>query len=133
LLIVERVESAGCGVEAIVRLADPSLRRTPAIPGCAEELLRRLPGLVRHRCECGSARGIAAELADTETAHALEHVALELLALDGYPRTMRGHTSWDARRDGRGVYRVFLGIDDVAVARDALERGASLLAQLAAR
>ncbi|MDP2402115.1 MAG: hypothetical protein Q8M66_09055 [Actinomycetota bacterium] len=133
LFVVERVESADGGVEALLRLTDLSLRRTSAIPGCADELLRHLPGLVRHRCECGSAHGIAAELADTETAHALEHVALELLALDGHPRTTRGHTRWDARRDGRGVYRVFLGIDDPASVSDALGRAAALLSEIANR
>jgi len=101
-------------VEALLRIADPRFIRTSAMPGIADEILRMLPGLARHRCECGSARGIAAELADTETAHLIEHVALELLVLEGAPRSLRGETRWDFRRDGRGVFRVTIGYDGPA-------------------
>lgn len=93
--------------EAIVRVSSPVYMRTRAVPDIAKRVLARYPEMVRHKCACGSARGIASELADTETPHLMEHIALELLALDGAPRSeTRGETSWDFARDGRGVFRV---------------------------
>lgn len=131
--VVERVVPVPVGIEATVRLTDAAMRHTRAAPGLADEVLRRLPGIVRHRCECDSACGITAELADTESAHLLEHVALELLVRDGFPRTMRGKTEWDFRRDGHGVYRVFLGCENPLAARRALEEAVALLADLSNR
>jgi hypothetical protein len=107
-------------VDAIVRVVDPAYLRTTAHADVASLALTLLPGLVRHRCECGSAHGIEAELADTETPHLLEHVALELAALAGSPRTLRGETSWDFSRDGRGVFRISLAYDDDRVMLGAL-------------
>lgn len=94
--------------------------RTSVQPTLAEECLALLPGLARHRCECGSAHGIVAELANTETPHLVEHIALELLALAGWPRDTQGRTRWDFARDGRGVFRVWLACEDGVAARAAL-------------
>jgi len=110
-LRIESFEDLGDAIECRLRIADPRFTRTSSAPGIAEEIVRTHPGLRRHRCECGSAHGIEAELADTETAHLVEHVALELMALNGAPRTLRGETSWDFKSDGRGVFRVRLGYD----------------------
>lgn len=95
--------------------------RTSAVPELATCLRALLPGLARHRCDCGSAHGIEAEFADTETAHALEHVTLEIMALAGSPRTLRGETAWDFARDGRGVFNVSVECDDERLAAAALE------------
>lgn len=133
LFIVERVDPVPGGVEATVRLTNAAMRRTDVVPGLAEAVMKRLPDMVRHRCECGSARGVARELADTESAHLLEHVTLELLALDGFPRSMRGMTQWDFGRDGRGVYRIFFGCEDSLAARRALEEAVALLSDLTSR
>ena len=97
--------------------------RTSAAPGLGTRAVELLPGLVKHTCENGSAHGIVAELADTETPHLLEHVAFELMALSGSPRTLRGETVWDFSADGRGVFRVRLGFDDDLVALAALRDG----------
>jgi cyanophycin synthetase len=94
--------------------------RTSVVPDLAEKALALLPGLARHTCENGFAHGIAAELADTETPHLLEHVAFELMALSGSPRSLRGETAWDFSADGRGVFRVRLGYDDDLVVLGAL-------------
>lgn len=129
-LVVEDVTVSPSRVEAVVRVVDPRYLRTTAFPGLAKRALGMFPDLVRHRCESGSAHGIAAELADTETPHLLEHIALELAALDGSPRTLRGETRWDFKADGRGVFRVSLEYDDEARMRDALARAAQVVGEL---
>ncbi len=116
------------GLEAVVFVSSPEVMRTSAFPGLAEELLARYPGLRRHPCE---ARGIVAELADTETPHLLEHLALELLALDGLPRLeLRGRTAWDFATDGRGVFRVRLCGAPAAECRAALTDALEVLGPL---
>ena len=122
---------AAC-VEAVVRVHDRDLLRTRAVPGLAARALSDYPGLKRHRCECGSARGIEAELADTETAHLLEHLALELMVGRGAPRSLRGETRWDFVRDGRGVFRVSVGCDPAAgatpdMAEECLREGTEIV------
>ena len=137
LILVQRVVDKGGRVEALVRVTDSSVMRTSAVPALADEVLVKWPGLRRHRCECGSAHGIAAELADTELPHLLEHVALERMVLAGAPRALRGETRWDFRKDGRGVFRVSLayadpdtGFEDRALAESALREGARELDEL---
>lgn len=126
VLTLESVESVQDGIEARIRVASPEWMRTIGHPALAEETLSLLPGLARHRCDSGSAHGIVAELADTETPHLVEHIALELLALSGWSRDMRGRTHWDFARDGAGVFRVWIACEDIAAGRTALE-GAVLL------
>ncbi len=126
-LVLERVEVGESAVEAAVRVTEPRWMRTSEVPGFVESALRILPGLARHRCDCGTAHGLERELADTETPHALEHVALELMALAGSPRELGGETVWDFAADGRGVFRVRVGYDDDLVALGALDRGVRLV------
>jgi len=120
-LSFEHVEVGPQVVDATVRVADRALARTSSVPTVAPRALELLPGLRRHSCENGSAHGIAAELADTETPHLLEHVAFELMALAGSPRSLRGETAWDFSADGVGVYHVRLSYDDDLVALGALK------------
>lgn len=122
-LFVERVDVRDAAIEARVRVRDPRLTRTSTVSGLADSALELLPGLLRHRCDCGSSHGIQRELADTETPHLIEHIVLELMALSGSPRSLRGETEWDFAADGRGVYRVRIEYDDDLVALGALERG----------
>lgn len=114
-------------VAAIIHVDDQACSRTSSIPGLVERVLGLLPGLRRHTCENGSAHGIAAELADTETVHLLEHVAFELMALSGSPRTLKGETTWDFSVDGVGVYRVRLAYDNDLVALGALKAAALIV------
>lgn len=122
-LILEHVEVGESHVEARVLVAEDAPLRTSAVPGLPAAALALLPGLARHRCECGSARGIAAELARTETPHLLEHIALELMALSGSPRQLAGRTSWDFEGGGPRVFVVRLDFDDDLVAVGALSAG----------
>jgi len=119
-------------IEAVVRVADVAFARTGPVPGLDERALGLLPGLRRHTCENGSAHGIAAELADTETPHLLEHLAVELMALSGSPRTLKGETIWDFSADGVGVYRVRLAYDNDLVALGALKVSAGIVEWLMA-
>jgi hypothetical protein len=118
-LRITRVEVEPEYVEALIA-AEPALARTSRTPGLSERALELLPGLRRHRCDNGSAHGIAAELSDTETPHLLEHVAIELIALSGSPRDLPAETSWDFARDGAHVYRVRIRYDHDLVALGAL-------------
>jgi hypothetical protein len=126
-LHIERIEVDPDRVEALVRVTDPAFARTSAVPGLPARALELLPGLSRHTCANGSAHGHVAELADTETPHLLEHVACELMALAGSPRTLRGETAWDFSADGVGVYRVRLAYDDDLVCLGALRNGAEVV------
>jgi hypothetical protein len=119
-LVIERIDVSPSHVEALVRVPAEKPMRTSAAAGLAHRARAMMPGLVRHTCDNGSSHGILAELGDTETPHLLEHVAFELMALSGSPRTLRGETSWDFSADGRGVFRVQLGYDDDLVALGAL-------------
>ncbi len=91
-----------------------------------------LPGLSRHSCENEANARFADELADTETPHLLEHVACELMALAGSPRSLKGETRWDFATDGRWVYRVSLAYDDDLVALGALKEAGPMVEWLLA-
>lgn len=125
-LSIDRIEVGPERIEAVVR-AEPSLARTSVAAGLPTRALDLLPGLVRHTCENGTAHGIVAELADTETAHLLEHVAVECMALSGSPRTLRAETLWDFARDGSHVYRVRMAYDIDLVALGALREGLGIV------
>lgn len=103
-------------VEAIVEFDDDEGLRTSEATDVPARMLALLPGLRGHRCDNDDGRSFIAELPDTELAHLLEHAALEVMALAGSPATMRGDTSWDFARDGRGVFRVRVAYDDDRVA-----------------
>lgn len=120
VLAVDRVEVGPAALEATVRVVDESRQRTCSVPGLADRAVELLPGLARHTCENESGLDALREFADTETPHLLEHVASELMALAGSPRSLRGATEWDFARDGRGVFRVRLEFDDDLVALGAL-------------
>lgn len=126
-LQVERVDVGAGRLHAIVRCTDLARMRTSACPGLAERALDLLPGLARHSCECGSSHGFVAELRDTETPHLLEHVAFELMALSGSPRTLHGRTTWDFASDGPGTFHVYLDFDDDLVALAALREGVAVV------
>ncbi len=122
------VDVAEHSVTALVRF-DPAepLRTDPAL---ASRALSLLPGLARHHCDNTEGSVFSAEARDTEIAHLLEHVACELMALAGSPRTLRGETAWDFARDGRGVFRVTLQFDDDLVALGALKSAAAIVGAL---
>lgn len=129
-LVIERVAVGAATVTALVRVPPGVPSRTSAIPGLAESVIRLLPGISHHRCQCGSSHGVLSELADTQIVHLLEHLALELMSLSGSPRSLGGCTEWDFARDGGGIYRVSIEYDHDLVALAAVCEAASLLTTL---
>ena len=127
VLKIERVDVGPERVEALVRVTDSDFASTAAAPGLPGRALGLLPGLARHTCENGSAHGHVAELAETETPHLLEHVACELMALSGSPRSLRAETAWDFAADGPGVFRVRLAYDDDLACLGALRNGVEVV------
>jgi len=120
VLAVEAVEVDDREIRARVRITHPALMRTSATPELAERAATLLPGLARHTCDNDSNADFMRELRDTETAHLLEHVTMELAALAGSPRSLRADTSWDFAADGRGAFRLRLDYDDDLVVLGAL-------------
>lgn len=107
-------------VEAIFAFDRDEPIRTSSFPGLAKRAIASLPGLRGHRCDNGEGLTFVEELADTEIAHLLEHVAVELMALAGSPDTLAGRTAWDFAADGHGVFHVRVEYDDDLVAIGAL-------------
>lgn len=127
VLQVERVQVDSTRIEALVRVNEQGFARTSAADGLPARAMELLPGLRRHTCENGSAHGHLAELSDTETPHLLEHVACELMALSGSPRSLRAETAWDFSADGPGVFRVRFDYDDDLVCLGALRNGVEVV------
>jgi len=133
VLKIERVDVRPERIEALVRVTDREFATTAAAPGLPDRALGILPGLARHTCENGSAHGHVAELANTETPHLLEHVACELMALSGSPRSLRAETAWDFANDGPGVFRVRLAYDHDLACLGALRNGVEVVEWLLGR
>jgi hypothetical protein len=123
---IERVCVRRERIEATVRVADASALRTSDHPGSADRAIALLPGLSRHSCRNRSGRRFVDELSDTEIAHLFEHIAVELMALSGSPRTLNAETTWDFSTDGRGVFRISIEYDVDLVGLAALKEGASV-------
>jgi len=107
-------------IEAVVVFAEGEATRTAEVEGAAHRALTLLPGLRGHRCDNAAGKRFSDEVSDTELAHLLEHVALELMVLAGSPDTLRGDTAWDRSADGPGVFRVRVAYDDDLVCLGAI-------------
>lgn len=124
---VERTEVGETSLEVLLRAEPAEALRTSAYPGLPGRALALLPGLARHRCDNPEGRSFVEELPNTEMAHLFEHVACELMALAGSPRTLRGETRWDFHAEGHGVFRVRLAYDDDLVALGAVKAATTLV------
>jgi hypothetical protein len=129
---IESVTVGESAVEALVRV-DPRFTRTSVSPLVEAALVDLLPGICRHSCENDSASSAVEELADTESAHLCEHIALELMAMAGSPRTLKGRTEWDFSTLGPGVFKVSIEYDHDLVAIAALDEASTLAAWLLTR
>lgn len=108
-------------VDVLVDVGDAEMLRTAADESIAERALILLPGLDRHTCANGDGRTFTEELADTEVPHLFEHVVMEIMAQAGSPRSLKGETSWDFKRDGHGIFRVSFEYDDDLVCLGAIK------------
>lgn len=120
-MLIQSIAVCPDRVDVVVRMDDPREMRTSQDPAVVARAVQLLPGLGDHRCVNDLGQAFADELADTEVPHLLEHVTLELMALAGSPRSLKGETEWDFRRDGRGVFRVSLEYDDDLVCLGAIK------------
>lgn len=121
------VESVADG-RVTVRLAvDPARMRTSDVPGLASRALDGLPLMVGHACDNADGRSTREEFQDTEVAHVVEHVAIELLSRVAPVRGLRGETAWDFAADGQGVFRVTVHHPDTACAAVALREACRLV------
>lgn len=108
-------------VDVVVGIDEAGVMRTATAPGVADRALELLPELETHLCHNDTGRSFAEEIADTEVPHLFEHVVMELMARAGSPRSLKGETSWDFRRDGKGVFRVSVEYDDDFVCLGAIK------------
>lgn len=108
-------------IDVVVHIQSAQVMRTSLDEAIAERALAVLPGLAGHRCFNGAGKTFSEEIADTEVPHLFEHVVLELMAEAGSPRSLKGETAWDFKRDGRGVFRVSLEYDDDLVCLGAIK------------
>jgi len=93
--------------QSVYLWVDPCYRKTAKIAGLGTRLIERLPNLRYHLCENFAGRMFVDELIDTETAHAFEHVLIELLGeLDPKIEIIRAFTKWNWADYGRDVYVV---------------------------
>ncbi len=99
----------------------------------ASRVMRRMPLMAGHTCDNSGGLRFSDEAADTEVAHLLEHVAVEILARTAPQRGCRGETAWDFSRDGRGVFRVTVHHRDADAAAAALERAVDVLEEAASQ
>lgn len=128
-----RVHSVTVGpdrVDVVVHMEPAEALRTSASPAAPGRALRLLPGLAQHRCHNDDGLSFGDEVADTEVPHLFEHIVLELMAEAGSPRSLRGETHWDFKRDGRGVFRVSLEYDDDLVCLGAIKAAGPVVAYI---
>lgn len=117
-------------VDVIVDVGDAEAQRTISDRTIARKALELLPGLERHVCRNSEGRTFAEELADTEVPHLFEHIVIELMAKAGSPRSLKGETSWDFKRDGRGIFRVSFEYDDDLVCLGAIKAASKVMSYL---
>ena len=105
-----------------LQCASFDLQLDPVVPATTHKLnlnllFEQYPKLRIHRCDSGHHRSFFDEARQTETAHLLEHVAVELLALSGVPRDrVRGETGIPRATclEGQATYRLrFYGADSL--------------------
>jgi len=125
-----RVESvsvaSGRAVARIVHVTGEP-RCTSESPGALERILGALPGLAGHRCDNSTGVSFVAEAADTELAHVIEHVALELMVLSGSPRDISGETRWTRKVQDPDIFDVSLAFDDDLVCLGALRAAVEIV------
>ncbi len=116
-LDVEHIAVAKDGITLAVRCEPPHARVSAAQ---AQEALRRLPNLARHVCVNENGQTFGDDIAGTQPAHLLEHVAIELMAREhGSGSGLMGHTSY---ADDKGVMLVKLTFRDDIVALRCIKR-----------
>ena len=106
---------------ARVRLANGAPARTSEDIEATNRVYQLMPQIADHACVCDKGDTLRASLGDTELAHLLEHVALELLARAGVEDVSVGRTT---ETDDERVWDVELTCPDDALTLGALSSAA---------
>ncbi len=120
----KRVQVGPKNLEATVELAPSAPLRTGEDPEGTNRVLELLPDLVDHLCLGDSSPSFAEVVTDTELAHLLEHVAVELMA-----RTDIAGDISCGQTEGLGerLYRITLSCPDDVLVASALSCAAWIL------
>jgi len=103
--------------------------KTTDLPGFNDLLIQALPGLKSHHCASGRPGGFLRRLEDgTFLGHVIEHVALELQAMAGWP-VVYGKTR---QAEGKGTYNVVFECGSTAGGAEAGRRAVEIVETLAA-
>lgn len=114
LFDISRVAIGPRNLEATVSVAEGAPLRTSEDPEGTELVLGIMPGLADHVCLGDSSPSFGEVVADTELAHLLEHVTVELLAKTDVAGDI---TSGQTEEVGDRTYKITLACpDDVLVA-----------------
>jgi len=91
-------------------------------------LIGKLPGIMLHKCKNSGKKPVAEELENTETAHALEHILIELIFLiDTDVERVSGVTAWNWKQQPEGTYHINLTYTDKLILEKCLQEGLLLL------
>lgn len=120
----KRVQVGPRNLEATVELAPSAPLRTGEDPEGTNRVLELLPDLVDHLCLGDSSPSFAEVVTDTELAHLLEHVTVELMA-----RTDIAGDISCGQTEGLGdrLYRITLSCPDDVLVASALSSAAWIL------
>lgn len=122
---VEHIAVAKDGMTLEVRVSPWNARVSADQAACA---LQRLPNLARHVCVNEHGETFGDDVAGTEPAHLLEHVAIELMAREhGSGEGLMGHTSYT---DERGLMLVKLTYKDDIVALGCVKKAVAFVNSL---
>lgn len=99
-----------------VDVGDGEHCRTDEHPHLPDRLFDVLPSIRHHSCDNDERLSFEAEAQDTEIAHLIEHLVIEL-QVQAIGGALSGETSWDWTRDPHGCFHVAVGYDnrDLAV------------------
>ncbi len=115
-------------VAMLVDLGRHDGRKTTDLPGFRDLLLEALPGLRTHHCASSRPGGFVRRLEDgTFLGHVIEHVALELQAMAGWP-VVYGKTR---QSETKGIYNVVFECGPIAGGVEAGRRAVEIVEALA--
>lgn len=118
-------------VKFTVDVSNEEYYRTDSMPGLVRGLFRVLPSLKRHKCHNDYGYTFEREAKETELPHLLEHLTLELEALSGSNKILKGETSWNWRKDPRGRFHVEVGYQHKELAAESIRTAEKIIETLA--
>lgn len=124
LFDIKKVTVGPRNLEAVVELASSAPLVTSEDSAATERVLELMPGLADHVCLGDSAPSFGDVMADTELAHLLEHVSVELLAKTDIAGDV---SSGQTVEVGERLYQITLACPDDVLVAGALSSAAWIL------